>query len=363
MNRRVKYLIWTFTLFVLVLGPTLAALAQDATEEPAAGGRALSADEQAIQDAIGTCSTDQPLTVMVSLPDLAFPFFVHMLNQLRAEAQTIGNITLIEADAQNDSVRQSSDVDSAITQGVDAIVISPKDVAALAPALQEAVDAGIPVVTIDRFVEGVPDILAHVGAENVLGGEAQANWILETYPDGAKVVNLQGEPGTGPAIARNQGLHNVLDQHTDKYTIVAEQTANFRRDQGLSVTESILSSMADDPPNVIVAANDDMALGAMQAVAEAGLADQVAVIGFDALPEALGAVRDGNMAGTVEQFPGGQSRTAMRIAALHARGCMEPPAHEIWLVPVLITTANFDQAERTSEIAGLEATPEATASS
>ena len=76
----------------------------------------------------------------------------------------------------------------------------------MAPALQEAVDAGIPVVTIDRRVDKVPGILAHVGADNVKGGEAQGDLVMKLFPDGAKVMNLQGQSGSSPAIDRNKGL-------------------------------------------------------------------------------------------------------------------------------------------------------------
>ena len=148
-------------------------------------------------------------------------------------------------------------------------------------------------------------ILAHVGADNVKGGEAQGQLIVERFPDGARIVNLQGQPGASPAIDRNQGVHNVLDPMADKYEFVAEQTANFARDEGASVTEAILAGL-DSPPDVIVAANDDMALGALQVVQEQGL--DIAIIGFDALPEALASVRDGGLLATIEQMPGGQSR-------------------------------------------------------
>ena len=106
----------------------------------------------------------------------------------------------------------------------------------MAPALGAAVEAGIPVVTIDRRVEGV-EVLGHVGADNVKGGEAQGNLIVERFPDGARIVNLQGQPGASPAIDRNQGVHNVLDPLGDKYEFVAEQTANFGREEVASVTE------------------------------------------------------------------------------------------------------------------------------
>ena len=154
----------------------------------------------------------QELTIATSLPSLEFPFFVHMQKQLQAEAEALGGITLLETDGQNSAPKQTADIEAAITRGVDGIIISPLDAVALAPALQQAVDAGIPVVTIDRRVEGVPGILAHVGADNVLGGEAQANLIMKMFPDGATIFNLQGQPGASPAIDRNAGVHNVLDR-------------------------------------------------------------------------------------------------------------------------------------------------------
>jgi inositol transport system substrate-binding protein len=232
---------------------------------------------------------------------------------------------------------------------VSGIVISPIDVNAMAPAIKTAIDNGVPVVTIDRRVAGVDGITAHVGADNVKGGEAQGEWVLANYPNGAKIINLQGQPGASPAIDRNQGLHNVLDAHQDKYQIVAEQTANFQRAEGLSVTESLLAGMSTSP-DVIVAANDDMALGAIEAVRARGIADQVKIIGFDALPEALGAVRDGALAGTVEQFPGGQSRKAMQIMVELLKDKKAPESDLVLLTPIMITKDNLDKAERLGEL-------------
>nr|MBA3325238.1 substrate-binding domain-containing protein [Paracoccaceae bacterium] len=273
----------------------------------------------------------EAMTILGSVPSLSFPFFVHMLNQIKLEAEAEG-VTLLESDGQNSAPKQTGDVEAAIVQGVNAIVISPLDVNALAPAVEQAVQAGIPVVTIDRRVDGVEGILAHVGADNVKGGEAQAEALMAAFPDGATIFHLQGQPGAGPAIDRNQGVHNVLDGKAE-YEIVFEQTANFQRVEGLSVTEAGLA--ANGKPDVIVCANDDMALGAIEACAAAGFAD-VTIYGFDALPEALVAVRDGTMAGTVEQFPGEQSRTAVRIAVAFARDGAEPEEKLVLLTPIVI---------------------------
>jgi ABC-type sugar transport system substrate-binding protein len=290
----------------------------------------------------------EKLTVMTSVPSLSFPFFVHMMKALKGEAEALGDIATIEADGQNSTTKQTADVEAAIVQKVSGIVISPKEVDAMAPVLQQAVDAGIPVVTIDRRVDGVPDILAHVGADNVQGGEAQGRYIMELFPNGAKIVNLQGQPGASPAIDRNKGVHNVLDAAADKYVFVAEQTAEFARDKGLTVTESILAGL-DSPPDVIVAANDDMALGALEAVTALNLQDKIKIIGFDALPEALASVRDGGLAATVEQFPGGQSRKAMQVLVDYVRFQKEP-AKVTLLTPIIITKDNISEAERLGEV-------------
>jgi ABC-type sugar transport system substrate-binding protein len=296
--------------------------------------------------AAGPVAAQDELTIASSMPALEFPFFVHMQKELREEAESLGGIALIETDGENSAPKQTADVEAAIIQGVDGIIISPIDTVAMAPVLQQAVEAGIPVVTIDRRVDGVEGILSHVGADNVIGGEAQGQLIVDTYPDGATIVNLQGQPGSSPAIDRNAGVHNVLDEMSDMYQFVAEQTANFSRTEAVTVTEAILAGL-DTPPDVIVAANDDMALGALQVVTEQGL--DIDVIGFDALPEALGSVRDGGLLATIEQFPGGQSRGAVQALVSYLRDGVEPEPVTL-LSPIAITADNIDQGERLGEL-------------
>ena len=285
--------------------------------------------------------------ILASVPGLSFPFFVHMMNAFKAEIVKQG-YEVIESDGQVSSPKQTADIEAAITQGVKGIVISPNEVDAMAPALQQAVEAGIPVVTVDRRVPSVDGILAHVGADNVKGGEAQGNLIVSMFPDGATIINLQGQSGASPAIDRNKGLHNVLDGMADKYKIVFEQTAGCARDKGLSVTEAALSGMAE-PPKVIVAANDDMALGAMEAVKSRGLTG-IAIIGFDALPEALAQVRDGGLTATIEQFPGQQSALGVQTLTNFLKDGTKPAEKVLLLTPVAVTKDNLDIAERLGEV-------------
>jgi inositol transport system substrate-binding protein len=204
------------------------------------------------------------------------------------------------------------------------------------------------VVTVDRRVAQVEGILAHVGADNVKGGEAQANLIVKMFPDGATIVNLQGQSGASPAIDRNKGLHNVLDGMADKYKIVFEQTAGFDRAKGLAVTEAALAGMAETP-KVIVAANDDMALGALEAVKARNLSG-ITIIGFDALPEALAKVRDGELTATIEQFPGKQSALGVQVLADFIKSGKKPDNALQLLTPVAVTKDNLDVAERLGEV-------------
>jgi inositol transport system substrate-binding protein len=291
-------------------------------------------------------AADNP-TILASVPGLSFPFFVHMMKAFKAEGEKQG-FTVIESDGQVSSPKQTADIEAALAKGVKGIVLSPNEVDAMAPALQEAVDAKVPVVTVDRRVPSVKGILAHVGADNVKGGEAQGNLVVKLFPDGATIVNLQGQSGASPAIDRNKGLHNVLDKAGAKYKIVFEQTAGFARDKGLSVTEAALAGMAT-PPQVIVAANDDMALGAMEAVKSRNLKD-ITIIGFDALPEALAQVRDGGLAATIEQFPAKQSALGVQTLADFIKSGKKPDQQVLLLTPVAITKANLNDAERLAEV-------------
>jgi ABC-type sugar transport system substrate-binding protein len=191
----------------------------------------------------------------------------------------------------------------------------------------------------------VNGLLAHVGAENVLGGEAQGQALVDMFPDGAVIFELLGTPGASPAIDRSAGLHNVIDA-AGNFTIPCQQTGEFNRAKGLSVTESCLGATPD--PAAIVAANDDMALGAVEAAKAAGLS--VPIIGYDALPEALKAIQAGDLYGSVEQFPGQQVATSLQTIMDFITAGTTPANDVIFITPKMITIDNIDEAERLGEI-------------
>jgi ABC-type sugar transport system substrate-binding protein len=287
----------------------------------------------------------KPLKIAFSVPGMQFPFFVFMESQVRQGAEELGNIEILTLDGNDDAAKQTADLEAAVAQKVDGILISPKTSEGLAPAVQAAIDAGIPVVTIDRSVTDVTGLLAHVGADNVKGGEAQGQAIVDMFKDGATIFELQGTPGASPAIDRSQGLHNIIDPVT-AIKLACQQTGEFNRAKGLTVTENCLTATPN--PDAIVAANDDMALGAAEAVKAANLA--IPVIGYDALPEAIKAVQDGSMYATVEQFPGEQSKTALRTLVGFLRDGTKPESDKIFITPKLITKDNIQEAERIGEV-------------
>lgn len=297
--------------------------------------------------AAGPKGKDAPVTIFVSELSFSYPHFVYLHGQLEDEAGKLGNVKVIKSDGQLSASKQIADIEAAVVQGVDGIIVAPADADAVAPAVRAAIQAGVPVVTIDRPVNGVPEVLANVAADNFLGAVRQGEAVAKLFPNGATIVNLQGLPGDKTAIDRNGGVHKALSDKADKYKFVAEQTARFSRDQGLSVTENLLTGLPQ-PPQVIVAGNDDSALGAAQAVEARGLKGKVAIFGYDGSTEALKAVRDGSLTATVDQSPGKQGRTAIRTLVDYIRTGAKPAQSNILIAPVAITKDNLKEAERST---------------
>ncbi len=301
----------------------------------------------------GAVGAQEPLSIAFSVPGLNFPFFVHMMNVAEQHAAELGGIEFIPLDGQQSgqpsSANQTADLEAMIAQGIDGLVISPNDAAALAPAIRAVIDAGIPVVTVDRNVAGDVPTLAHVGADNVEGGRIQGRYLIDILPDGGQIFELQGQPGASAAIDRHAGLEHVLSGQ-EAIEVVLSQPPDFARAEAVRVVETAL--LSNPEPDAIVCANDDMALGAAQVAQANGL--DIPVIGYDALPRALIAISEGRMAATIEQSPGAQARQAMDILVAKIREGVDPEEHDVYLTPVLITEENLGEAERAAE-AGIEA--------
>jgi ribose transport system substrate-binding protein len=232
----------------------------------------------------------------LSISTLNNPFFVTLRNGAQDAAKKEG-AELIVSDAQNDAATQQDDVQNYVTQQVDAILVNPVDSESIVPAVQAANQADIPVIALDRGASG-GEIATLIVSDNVEGGRMAGKELIELVGSGP-VAQLEGIPGASPTRDRGQGFEEVINGQ-DAVELVASQTANFVREEGLTVTENILQSNPEIKG--IFAQNDEMALGAVRALKNRAGTD-VKIVGFDGVEEALKAVQSGKMNATVAQQP------------------------------------------------------------
>ena len=280
------------------------------------------------------------VTVGLTLPSLGHPFFIHLQNNVMMEADEL-DVEVLALDANNETARQMSIVEDFIARGVDAVLMSPIGADALVPAVEELNAVDIPVATVDRAVAD-GDVLVHLGADNIEGGRVAGEYLIEALDGSGRVLELEGTPGATPAIERADGFHEVIED-TD-IEVLASVTAEFDRAQGQSVMEDLIEAHGEF--DGVFAANDEMALGAIEAIEAAGIdLDDVVIVGYDAIPDALSYMEEGRLDATVEQFPGEQARVALNYLYEYVQDGVAPPGNEHYIAPVIITPDNIDEAE------------------
>ncbi|AZV61956.1 ribose ABC transporter substrate-binding protein RbsB [Peribacillus frigoritolerans] len=274
---------------------------------------------------LAACSMDSGLTddkkekkdsmkdvkVGVSISTLNNPFFVSLKDGIEKEAKEKGmKVTVV--DAQDDTAKQISGIEDLILQKVDVLLVNPTDSAAISSAVKDANDAGIPVITIDRSSdEG--DIETFIASDNVAGGEMAAEYLVKELGEKAKVVELEGVSGASATRERGKGFHNIADKQLE---VLTSQTAEFDRTKGLNVMENILQGNKDI--QAVFAHNDEMALGAIEAIKAAG--KDIIVVGFDGNDDALKAVENGELKATIAQQPGLIGEEAVNAAEKILKG-------------------------------------------
>lgn len=242
----------------------------------------------------GAAASGTP-TVGLALSTQNNPFFVELKDGAEKAAKDAG-VQLVVVDAQDDPARQISSVEDLIQKRVSVILLNPTDSSALAGAVQSAQRANIPVITLDRGVDGA-EVASHIASDNIAGGKMAADYLAKALNGKGNIIELQGVAGTSAARERGKGFDDQIA--TTGMKVVAQQPANFDRAQGLSVSENLLQGNND--VQAIFAQNDEMALGAVQALN--GKNKKVLVVGFDGTPDGKTAVQNGTMAATVAQQP------------------------------------------------------------
>jgi ribose transport system substrate-binding protein/inositol transport system substrate-binding protein len=230
-----------------------------------------------------------------------------------------------------------SQIETAVNQGIAGIVIEPVSVDGVVPALAAAKAAGIPVVVVNQRISDAEAADCFVGVENVDGGKLEMMTAAEDIGGSGNVAFLLGPLGSDAQIGRTDGYYEVLKDYPD-ITVAFEQTANWVTEEALALVENWLQTGTE--LKAIVANNDGMALGALKAVEDAKLLDQIKIYGLDATPDALAAVADGRLTATISQNTTVQGTTAMETAVKLAKGEKVDP--EILVDFVLITQANVN---------------------
>ena len=239
---------------------------------------------------IGIAALSMAMTIGFCVSTLSNPYFVPFQTGAEAAAKLLG-VNLIFLNANNSNSTELNEVEDLIQRKVDAIVLDPTDSYALIPAVEAANKAGIPVIDIDRVVYG-GKVAWFMGCNNIEYGEMEAESAVKLLNGKGNIAILTGIPGASATRDRDKGIDEILSKYPD-IKVVARQTAQFDKATAMSVFESMLGAHPDI--DAVIAENDEMALGAIQAIKTMGRKG-IMVIGGDGILEGLEAVKDGTEA-------------------------------------------------------------------
>ncbi len=242
---------------------------------------------------------EKKYTIGLSQGTMNHPFRVAMVDENVAYAEeNYPEFEVIATDGQNDSATQAQDVEDLLARGIDLLIISPLTSDALTPVCQKAMDQGIPVVTLDRNVEC--DVACFIGAENKPMGVASADKLAEALDGKGKIVEIQGTAGASATIDRHDGFAEQLEAEYPDMEIVATQYCDYLREDAMTFMDDTLQRFGPGEIDAIYCHNDEMALGALEALRAAGREDEeILIVGMDGSEDAFKEIEAGNMFFTV----------------------------------------------------------------
>jgi ribose transport system substrate-binding protein len=254
------------------------------------------------------------ITIGVTVYDMS-SFITQGKEGMEAYAKA-NHINLQWNSAGGDVSTQANQMDQYVNSKVNAIIIVPVQADSLQPQVAAAKAAGIPVIDVNTALSGA-DLSASVQPDDVAAGEQEATMMVDKLGGKGNVVVLEGPLGSSPQIGRGKGIQNVLSKNPD-IKVLAKDTANWKRDEAVNKMSNWVSAFHGEIDGVI-SQNDDMALGAIQALREAGLA-KIPVVGIDGIEDGLKAVQSGDMIGTSLQHGTVELATGLAVAAKIVRG-------------------------------------------
>jgi len=249
------------------------------------------------------------------------------------------DIEILWNSASMDVPTQADQIDQYIQAGVDAIVVVPVQQDTLQPQVSAAAAADIPLLDVNATLNN-DEVAGSVQPDDVAAGAQEAQMMVDELGGKGNVVVLQGPLGGSGEINRGAGIDQVLEENPDM-KVLAKDTANWSREEAINKTSNWISAFGKDIDGVI-SQNDDMGLGAKQALTEAGMKD-VPVVGIDGIEDGLNAVKSGDFIGTSLQNGTVQLASGVALAARIARGEEVSDNHLVYTMPA-ITTENVDDA-------------------
>jgi inositol transport system substrate-binding protein len=269
----------------------------------------------------------------VSLLNLSSEFIVQLDKAMQARAAELG-VRLIVNDAQRSAERQVQQVENFVAQKVDAIILNPCEVEASSPAVDKALAAGIPIVNVNSETRSAPT--AFVGSHDEESGRLAMGYIAKRLNGSGKLLIMHGFMGQAAQIKRDQGAREILAKQPG-LKVLAEQTAEWDRAKAMGLMENWIQSYGPQI-NAVFAHNDEMAMGALLALEQAGRKKSVVVVGVDAIADAMQALRDGRLDATVFQDAKGQGGTAVETALKIVR--KQPYEKQVFIPFQLVTKDN-----------------------
>ncbi len=284
-----------------------------------------------------------PVKVGVSIANFDDTFLTYMMDGMKAYAKAHSSeVELTFTDAKEDMAKQLDQVENFIVQKKDAIIIVPVDTSATAPMTKNIVGKNIKAVYVNRNPGNLPDGAYYVGSEEIVAGRLQMEFLGEKLKGKGNVAILLGKLDNEGALKRTAGNEEVQKNKYPDIKILDKQTGLWQRNEGLAKTEDWLNRFGKDL-NAILANNDDMALGAIQALKDKKRTD-ILVVGVDATPDALTSVGKGELAATVFQDAAGQGGGGVEVALKAAKG--EKVDKETWTPFKLVTPENLSQFKK-----------------
>jgi ABC-type sugar transport system substrate-binding protein len=253
--------------------------------------------------------------VAFSISDMKNPFFVSMADGAQKAAELYG-IELIINSAENSDSKQLMDLAEFQKSHPDIIILNPTNAESVVPGIEMAVMNKIPVITVDRKSAG-GKILCHVGPDNFEGGRMAARLLADILKEKGNIVEIEGIPGTSSSHDRGYGFNDELKKF-DNIKIIAREVANFDREQAKQVMSKLLRENVYF--DAVFAHNDNMILGVADALSERKLSQNKILVGFDAMREAVQAVKTKKITATIAQHPQKMGRMALEITAKYFRG-------------------------------------------